>query len=257
MAQRTPTRGTALAAVTVTALAAVVAVTVADAPDDTTTGPGRGISRDLTGGDAQVRAGLAGRMAQEDYLAPGDEVTVTTGGDRYTVSVDGLRVVDAYAADGSPARHSSLACVDVTVRGPGPASTPTGDALAGERPDLAAVIDGRYTLPLRDGATVPVPPGWSGTATYGPDGRYTVDAAFAGPRTTTDGNGVTSSTCTEITLTSRPDAPGSPLSDGEPSDVTGYTVTLRSLRTADTGDTDPAFATDENPRGKSGWRLNH
>lgn len=159
MAQHTPTGGTALAAVTVTALAAVVAVTVADAPDDTTTGPGRGVSRDLTGGDAQVRAGLAGRMAQEDYLNPGDEVTVTTGGDRYTVSVDGLRVVDAYAADGSPARHSSLVCVDVTVRGPGPASTPTGDALAGERPDLAAVIDGRYTLPLRDGATVPVPPG--------------------------------------------------------------------------------------------------
>lgn len=39
--------------------------------------------------------------------------------------------------------------------------------------------------------------------------------------------------------------------------MTGYTVSFTSLRQADEVDTDPAFVSDENTQGKSGWRLNH
>ncbi|MDH2456247.1 hypothetical protein QDW14_07145 [Corynebacterium bovis] len=291
---RTLTGGAVLAAVVIVVVLAAVAVTSSDG--DTTA------SRPRTVNDA-LRKARSDAFAEQDYVNAGDEVTVTTGkkytypdgrtartgGGRYTVSVDNLRIVDAFQPgdpdapkdhpDSQPRKYSSLACVDVTFRGLSAPEdsgydTPSEWAavdLADEPAEIEAVIDGRLALPMdgepdtRNQAAATgmkdkyFPPGWTGPAIYKNGSYYSSNAAddsFSLTNSRSGGDAVTSSQCRVIDLTWFYDDPSPTLSDGEPSEVTGYTVSFKSLRQADTVDTDPAFG-EEKTQGKSGWRLNH
>ncbi|MBB3115340.1 hypothetical protein [Corynebacterium bovis] len=292
---RTLTGGAVLAAVVIVVVLAAVAVTSSDG-DTTASGP-RTVN-DL------IREARSDVFARQDYLNAGDEVTVTTGkkytypdgrtartgGGRYTVSVDNLRIVDAFQPgdpdapkdhpDSQPRKYSSLACVDVTFRGLSAPEDSGYDTpaewvavyLSREPAEIEAVIDGRLALPMdgesdtrnRAAATgmkdKHFPPGWTGPAIYKNGSYYSSNAAddsFSLNNSRSGGDAVTASQCRVIDLTWFYTDPPTPLSDGEPSEVTGYTVSFTSLRQADEVDTDPAFVSDENTQGKSGWRLNH
>ncbi|MEL4162103.1 hypothetical protein, partial [Corynebacterium bovis] len=291
---RTLTGGAVLAAVVIVVVLAAVAVTSSDG-DTTASGP-------RTVNDLVRKVG-SDVFAQQDYLNAGDEVTVTTGkkytypdgrtartgGGRYTVSVDNLRIVDAFQPgdpdapkdhpDSQPRKYSSLACVDVTFRGLSAPEdsgydTPAEWVAAGlsrEPAEIEAVIDGRLALPMdgepdtRNQAAATgmkdkyFPPGWTGPAIYKNGSYYSSNAAddsFRPGRSRSGGDAVTASQCRVIDLTWFYDDPSPTLADGEPSEVTGYTVSFKSLRQADEVDTDPAVG-EEKTQGKSGWRLNH